>query len=120
MANEIAVSFALSASKGGATISLAKSKSLDMVGTDMGQMTQQIGTSAEVIAFGDIAMPTAYLAITNLDATNFVELALDSGMVNKFAKLLPGAFCLFPPCTSAIYAKADTAAVTVQVGAMEQ
>jgi len=119
MANEITASASLVAAKSGVNISFTATKQNDMTGADMLQATQAIGTTSETLGFGAITGAPAMVLVKNLDGTNFVELGLDSAMTNKFAKLLPGQVCLFPPSTATIYAKADTAEVTVLIAAVE-
>jgi hypothetical protein len=119
MANEISTTANFTATKGGATINVSASKAITMSGVDMVQATQNIGTSAEALSFGDITGVPAFCIVKNLDATNFIELATDSGMSNKFAKILAGQWAAFPPSAAAIYALANTAGVLVQVGAAE-
>lgn len=119
MANEISASVQLAVSKGGVTLSGTGNAQQDMAGEDMVHTTQIIGTSAEALTLIDLSGTPAYILIKNLDATNYVELALDSGMVNKFAKILAGKPMLFPPTTGTIYAQANTAAVRVEVLATE-
>jgi hypothetical protein len=119
MANEIMISAGFQASKSGATISASESGSFDMTGDDMVQGTQLIGTAAEVLNLGEVSGDVALLFAKNLDATNFVEIALDSGMTQKFIKLRPGRFALLPPATATLYAKADTASCRLQIAAVE-
>lgn len=115
MANEISVSAALAVSKGGVTLTATGSKQLDMGADDMRHFTQIVGTSAEVLEMTDITGVPGYLLVKNLDATNYVELALDSGMTDKICKLLAGQVALFPPSTATIYALANTASCRVEV-----
>jgi len=121
MANEISVSAALSASKGGADVSTSQSISLTMTGEDMVDVTQLIGTSSEILQTVDITAPPAYVQVKNLDATNFILLAADVNFttnVSAFAKILPGGIALFSPACN-IYAKADTAPVRIALTAVE-
>ncbi len=110
MANEIQVTASLNVSKGGATIASTQTKSLNMSGTDMILSPITVGTSAAQISFGDISGAPAVVLFKNLDATNYIEIALDNAMSNKFIKLLPGMIALVPLATGTIYAKANTAA----------
>ncbi len=124
MANEITVSAALTARKGVVQVSSgALAKSLNMSGSDMSQTTQQISNTADsALDMGAITGVPAYVLVANTDATNFVELSLDTGAsfaAKKFSKLLPGEVLLLPPSQASIYAKADTAPVTVFVVAVE-
>jgi hypothetical protein len=123
MANEISATATLSASKGGAAIaassSLSGSLHVDMAGAQMISNVQVVGTSAEAIVLGDVST-IGYVYLKNMDAANFVEIALDSGVSTLvFAKLKAGGIALFPAKTATMYAKADTAEVNLFVAAVE-
>ena len=119
MANEIQVSASLSASKGGVSVNNSASRSATMAGDQMISNVQIIGTAAEALVLGDVST-IGYVFLKNMDATNFVEIALDSGVsTQKFAKLLAGDFAIFPASTATMYAKADTANVNLVVQAIE-
>lgn len=121
MANEISISAQLSANKSSTQVaSGSQSKSVDMAGDQMIANVQIIGTSAEALSLVDVTVG-GYLFVRNMDATNFVQLALDSAVATQiFAKLKPSEFCLFrPPAGATIYAKADTANCNLQVVAVE-
>ena len=115
MANEISQNIQLSATKNSASVSLSHNKRITMTGADMVQATQSIGTTAELIALGDIAGAPSQIVIKNLDATNFVEIGGDSGLTVFKLKIAAGEAVLFRATSGTIYAKADTAAVRVQV-----
>ena len=119
MANEIYSSMQFTARKNGAESAFASSFNLTMTGNEMVQSTQSIGTSAETINLGEITGAPGVFIIKNLDSTNFVEIGGDSGLTVFKLKLLPGQFHAFQPSSATIYAKADTAAVRVQVIATE-
>lgn len=69
---------------------------------------QIVGTAAEAIVVGDVST-IGYVAIWNLDSTNFIELALDSGVsTQKFSKIAAKGFAIFPAATATMYFKADT------------
>lgn len=108
----------MAVSKGGATISTGtQSKTIDMSGADMAAFTQVIGTSNEAIGFpGDIS-GDVHVVIKNLDATNYVEIFKDSGNTDVLSKLNAGEFCHLTrvPSTTSLYARANTASVSVQV-----
>lgn len=53
---------------------------------------QSIGTSEEAIVLGEVTSP-GWAIFINRDTTNFIELRVATGGA-KFAKLLPGEFCL--------------------------
>ena len=59
---------------------------VDMSGTDYIYATQNIGTSAENLAQGDVGTP-GWMIVHNLDATNFVELGYDDTGFKPFVKL---------------------------------
>lgn len=119
MANEITVSATLNVSKGGAVINSSTSISATMAGDNMLTNVQAIGTGAEAIVVGDITTP-GYIFVKNLDPTNYVELALDSGVSTQvFAKLMPGDVALFPAKTITMYAKANTASCNILVSFAE-
>jgi hypothetical protein len=119
MANEISQRIALSVTKNGATASFSANTRITMAGDDYMTGTQNIGTTAEVIALGDITGAPSQIAIKNLDATNFVEIGGDSGLTVFKLKIRPGHSQLFEPSAATIYAKADTAACRIQILAIE-
>ena len=119
MANEINVACSLSGSKGGATVTASGTKTADMAGDQMITNVQIVGTSAEALVLGDVST-IGYVMLKNLDATNFIEVALDSGVsTQKFAKLLAGDIMLFKASTATMYVKADSGACNLQVTAVE-
>src|SRR5689334_2174258 len=117
MANEINVTASLNISKGGVTLNHSTTARHDMAGSEMIHRTQVIGTGAEQVTFGDITGAPGILKVTNLDPTNFVELALDSGMTNKFAKIRAGGVVLLQPSSATLYAQANTASCRILVQA---
>ena len=119
MANEIKSSINFSASKGGARVALSSSFYLTMSGSEMIQSTQSIGTTAETINLGDITGAPGGFVIKNLDATNYIEIGGDSGLTVFKIKIPAGQFAAFQPTSATIYAKANTAAVRVQIIASE-
>ncbi len=119
MANEISKSIRLTASKTGATVSYQSTVSETMTGDDMISSVQSIATTAETVNFGEITGAPSLVIIKNLDATNFVEFGGDSGLTVFKLKLLAGQDMLIRPQSATLYAKADTAAVKIQVIATE-
>ncbi len=119
MASEISTSASVSVAKNGASFAARASATLTQTGNVTIQNVQIIGTSAELLAMGDITGVPSALLVQNLDPTNYVEIALDSGMTQKFAKLLAGEFLLIRPSTASNYAKANTAACNCLVLAVE-
>ncbi len=126
MANEVQVSGGIVASKGGMNISAKHSHVFTLTGNQMTDTVQVIGTGAELIVFptDQTAEGVAYYALKNLDATNYVQLATDSGMTNLFGRMLPGGIVVIPPDDQAaagsvvVYAKAHTGACKVRITAV--
>ena len=119
MANEVYTSLQLSATKGGAKVANSVSGRSDMTGDDMIQTTQVIGTTAETVSFGEISGAPQAILITNLDATNYVEFGGDSGLTVFKLKLLAGKSMYITPTSATLYAQANTAAVRIQIIAVE-
>jgi len=119
MANEITTAVSLSASKGGASISRNLTVRSNLAGEDMVQTTQLIGTTSELVVFGEITGAPQFLMIQNLDATNYVEIGGDSGMTVFSLKIPAGKASLFAPISGTVYAKANTASVRIQIIAVE-
>jgi hypothetical protein len=119
MASEIYESISFTARKNGAEISISSSNNVTMTGDDLVNVTQVIGTAAELVGFGDITGAPGEVVIKNLDATNYIELGGDSGLTVFKTKLLPGRFTVFQPSSATLYAKANTADVRIQIIATE-
>lgn len=121
MANEITAAASLSAAKGGVSVGSGGSQTdtADMAGDQMLANVQIIGTAAEQILLGDITT-VGYVFLKNLDATNYIEIALDSGVTTQiFAKLLAGDVTLVKAATATLYAKANSANCNLHVVAVE-
>lgn len=119
MANEISSSVALSVSKNSASFSARADKTFDQSGNVAIQNVQNVGTAAEALSLGDISGVPAMILIQNLDTANYVDVALDSGMTQIFAKIGAGKHALWPPNAAAVYVRANTAAVRILVLACE-
>lgn len=119
MANEVYASVRVTANKSGAKSEISTTFRANMTGDDMLQATQVIGTTSELVSFGDITGAPQQVVIKNLDSTNFVELGGDSGLTVFKLKLLAGQTTLIQPSSATLYAKADTADVRIQVIAVE-
>src|SRR5438552_1419657 len=109
MANEITAACSLNVNKVAQITSGALSKTADMSGDQMLTNVQIIGTVNEAILLGDVAT-VGYVLFKNMDATNFIQLALHASTLQVFAKLLPGDVTLIKAGTATMYAKADTGA----------
>jgi hypothetical protein len=116
MANEVTLTAGLSVTKDGTTLQGYVNKQITMSGTPKISNTQTIGTTTEQLVLGDIAS-MGYLYLKNLDSTNFVEIGLSTPVsgANAMIKLLPGEAAIIPTRQTTIYAKADTAAVALEV-----
>lgn len=118
MANEIQASCSLSASKGGASVSVTGSINPTMAGDQMIQNVQIIGTSSEALVLGDVTT-IGFLLVKNLDSTNYVEVDSATTFDNWPQKILAGEAILLKPQTATLYGKANTAACNVQITAIE-
>lgn len=119
MANEGYIAINLRASKNGASIAQSMSQRFDMAGAELVQNTQNIGTTSELLTFGNITGTPQSVLIRNLDTTNFVEIGGDSGLTVFKTKILPGQAMYFNPSSATVYAKANTAAINVLILAIE-
>lgn len=119
MANEITVAASISVVKNGAVVSAAQSKTADMSGDQTMSTVQIVGTSAEALTLGDVST-IGYVFLKNMDPTNYIEVALDSGVSTQvFAKLLAGDITLIKASTATIYVKANTNPCNLLIAATE-
>lgn len=117
MASEIQVSVALRATKGFLELSEQPTAlQVDMAANTPGGGVQIIGfASHEALSNVSDIGTAGWAFFRNLDVTNYVELGLDvTGTFVPFCKLLPGEYALVPLSTTAVYAKANTAAVNLR------
>lgn len=119
MANEISKTIRFIVTKNGAITTYSNNVRQDMAGAKMIQNIQNIGTSAETIGLGDISGVPGKVIIKNLSSTNFVEIGGDSGLTVFKLKILAGDEQIIAPTSATIYAKADTAAVDIQITAWD-
>lgn len=118
MANEITIAVTLKASKNGAGISVTTTKTLDMAGTHMINNVQSVGTSWEQMVIGDVS-GAGFVYVKNLDATNYVEVALANDGTKIFQKILPGEATLIKAETDTMYLQANGADCDVEIAAVE-
>lgn len=130
MADEITIAAYLVGTSGGSTVASSPTNTtfkVNQTGTNKVGQTQDIGTSDEVLDFGDVTAGSNSLGwymVENLDSTNYVELSLASGgsfAASAFAKIPAGT--TFGPCyttTDTVYAKANTAACSIFLTAFQQ
>jgi hypothetical protein len=94
---------------------------MDQTGAGVYQQTLSIGTSAEDVAFGDVA--PGLVILTNLDPTNYVDFGMsDGGTLKTLGRLYPAEgwpamFMLSPGQT--LRMQANTLACNVHVVAYE-
>jgi len=119
MADELTLSGSMSFSKGGVTLSVAKTGVLVTVsGTKVSEYVQTVGTSEEALILGDIGTP-GHIMIQNLDATNYVSLRRATGEGNVI-KILAGKFAgPFQLEATAPFVIANTASVAIRVWLVE-
>jgi hypothetical protein len=109
MANEITYQFQTLLGNGDLSDSFASnSQAADQSSALLIRNVQNIGTSDEALALGDVTTP-GWCVFQNLDDTNFVEIGV--GSFTAFLKLKPGELCLCRLGTTAPRAQADTAAI---------
>ena len=120
MANEITINFNLSHTKEPKRAIQANQIQIDQTGIGVYDSTVSVGTSEEVLSFGDITTE-GLVVLKNLDDTNFVTVGPESaGAMVGLLKVEPGEvqfFRLLP--TATVRAQADTAAVKLQVTVFE-
>lgn len=118
MASEISITAKLSVSKGGTTVTNATSTdSIDMTGTNMLTLVQNIGTSYEALTLTDIDTASKYFVmLRNKDATNYVEVSFDAGSTYSL-RMDAGELCGPLPMVAGeqIGCRANTAACEVEI-----
>ena len=93
MANEIEVSISLNASKGGVSVSRSESFKVDMSGSHILHVTQEIGATEEAIDLGqDHVGDNGWCFVKNLDSANEVFIGLTGSYT---IKLLAGESTVF-------------------------
>lgn len=121
MADEITLEARLRMSKGNLLLDkTTRGVTVDMTGTNYGNFTQVVGTAAENIAFPSDIATLGYCYMRNQDATNYVQLGVDSSGFVAFGRLKPGEVAelrLEPGAT--FQAKANTAPVSLEVFVIE-
>lgn len=117
MANEIALSIALSFTKSGRYVDTANmgalGQTLDVSGADFVYKTQNIGTTAEALSIGDITA-CGWMVVENLDATNYVEISRATFTAGQgTVKVKAGEVQAFRLASNTPFALANTAAVDI-------
>ena len=112
------VTAAASIKVGTGVVNARFSKAATQSGSENFGGTQSIATSATALELGAVST-IGGLFIYNGDSTNYVEID-SANTFDKFPqKILPLRGILLAPQTTTIYAKANTAAVEITVGAYE-
>ena len=120
MANEITQTLTLTALSGNFSASASMTKSRDQTNKLKYDATINVGTSEEVIAFGDLVTPR-FMQVTNLDPSNYVRLGPESaGAMVPLARLVPGDSTQIPlePGVT-LRAQANTAPVKIALLALD-
>jgi hypothetical protein len=92
---------------------------IDQATARRGGHVQNIGTSAELVDFGDVST-NGILVLRNLDPTNFIKYGPlvpgSGGAMEVWGKILPGEYWAMRLMTSVVmHAQADTAACDLDV-----
>lgn len=111
MANEITISASIRYSKAKASAGLATTYNADQTGDKYEAGVQTVGTSEENLVKGDVGT-IGWVALRNMDATNFVEFGAATGELP--VKLLAGKGTVIPWNATVCIAKANTGACLVE------
>jgi hypothetical protein len=124
MANTVTFSGVVNWANGttaGGSISASSSNSVTQSGSTAAVNVQAIGTTTEALVVAADSVMPGYLFLKNLDATNFVNIDLNTPVVagsTAFCKLRAGEWAFIPTSRTTIYALADTATVNLQIVAI--
>ncbi len=110
MANEVQVSATLRYSDSPVATSLSTSFFADQTGDKFMEGIQAVGTSEESLDKGDV-VTIGYIALQNLDSTNYVQFGITTGVYT--CKIMPGKGAVLPWNGQYNYIKANTAACNV-------
>lgn len=113
MADEIQMSARLYASKNGASINPQTWTAVaNMTGTDMGQQTQEVGPSSELLDItADLSLPYKIL-IYNMDLVNDIGVGDVASHVGVYwMKVPPQQFILIPYVNTALYVRSYNSSV---------
>jgi len=113
----IAISITAAFSSTTDSFALSNTGNLTQAGVGALFQTQSIGTTAEALDLGDLANVGGLLVVKNTDATNYVEVDAVNTFNSFPQKILPGQAIVLGAQTTTIYARANTAAVSVVVAA---
>lgn len=116
MANEIKMEVYLEFDDGGGMEAVKCQPgvvNVDVTGGDYVYRKQNIGTSAENLAQGEIGTP-GYMIAHNLDGANYVEIGYDDSGFKPTVRLNAGEWALFRHTQATPQAKADTSACDIE------
>ncbi len=116
MANELRIEAQLEYSKSGVKQNKHDSAYVDVSGDSFTHVVQEVGTSNELIVIGSDVATWGYVYLKNLDSTNYVEVGLTS---SYSIKLKAGEVAMFR-AAAALYARANTAAVDLEIIVIEE
>lgn len=121
MADEIKIRLTMTVENGTFKTTISPAQvDVDQSAIGCGGYVQSIGTSEEVVNFGDVAL-AGYAFLQNVDATNWVEYGPENaGAMVSFGKLKPGEIAVLRIKPGVVMrAKANAAAVKLDVRLFE-
>ena len=121
MASELSFSAQLNYAKSSAALSTHCNVTQDVTGVKYCDLIQNIGTTDEVISFGDIGTVGVYM-LQNIDPTNYVDIGFNGTTYQiRLAAVsgAPGGLMIAYNQGATIHAKANTAACNIIVRAVE-
>lgn len=121
MANELNISLNLRCNNGDFEFQGVKNFAADQTTVGGGAPGSQVVPTASTLIDGLASLTgQGFFLATNVDSTNFVELGIEvAATFYPVLKLKPGESCIARLSSTAMYAKADTASVTLQMEVME-
>jgi len=116
MANELRIEAQLEYSKSGVKQNKHDSAYVDVSGDSFTHVVQEVDTSNELIVIGSDVATWGYVYLKNLDSTYYIEVGLTS---SYSIKLKAGEVAMFR-AAAALYARANTAAVDLEIIVIEE
>ena len=117
--NILSITISLSNGSTANPLSLGKGYNVTQAGNNSNLQNFLATTAVLAIPLGAVGT-LGFLAIINLDVTNYVDLAIDAAAANKFCRLLAGqGVCLPAEPTITYYSKANAASVLLGLLAVE-
>lgn len=115
MANDITFTSSLAWDVGGVSVSESFSSQFDKANAGEALSTQNVGTTHEALALGDVSTPGPFI-LKNLDSTNYFELGHDdTGSFVPHQKCAAGKHITCSPASGVTYyVRANTAAVKIR------